>query len=192
MSVQRRSIITFFLSWVDNPPPPAAAPFQNCNCRHGPDTCPMGGDCVHDDVVYGATVTPLDQNNLPLDDEAERYVGEAENWKSRFYTHNRSFTVRDPDIQTSLSNHIWDLKDENIQFSITWQVLEKSKSFNPISLQCLLCLSEATQILTKPNLATLNSRSETYGFCRHRKKYLLKNVKPLAFKGGALTYRYKD
>ena len=95
-------------------------------------------------------------------------------------------------IQTSLSNHIWDLKDENIQFSITWQVLEKSKSFNPISLQCLLCLSEATQILTKPNLATLNSRSETYGFCRHRKKYLLKNVKPLAFKGGALTYRYKD
>ena len=98
----------------------------------------MGGDCVHVDVVYGATVTPLDQNNLPLDDEAERYVGEAENWKSRFYVHNRSFTVRDPDIQTSLSNHIWDLKDENIQFSITWQVLEKSKSFNPICLKCLL------------------------------------------------------
>ena len=110
--------------------------------------------------MYGATVTPLDQNNLPLDDETERYVGEAENWKSRFYTHNRSFTVRDPDIQTSLSNHIWELKDQNIQFSVTWQVLEKSKSFNPISLQCLLCLSEATQILTKPNLATLNSRSE--------------------------------
>ena len=43
-----------------------------------------------------------------------------------------------------------------------------------------------------PNLATLNSRNETYGFCRHRKKYLLKYVKPLAFKGGALTYRYKD
>ena len=54
------------------------------------------------------------------------------------------------------------------------------------------CLSEATQILVNPNLATLNSRSETYGFCRHRKKYLLKNVKPLALKGGALTYRYKD
>ena len=34
------------------PPPPAAAPFQNCNCRYGPDTCPMGGDCVHVDVVY--------------------------------------------------------------------------------------------------------------------------------------------
>ena len=152
----------------------------------------MGGDCVHTDVVYGATVIPLDENNLPLDDEAERYVGEAENWKSRFYVHNRSFAVRDPDIQTSLSNHIWDLKDENIQFSLTWQILEKSKSFNPITLQCHLCLSEATQILVNPNLATLNSRSETYGFCRHRKKYLLKHVKPLAFKGGALTYRYKD
>ena len=50
--------------------------------------------------------------------------------------HNRSFAVRDPDIQTSLSNHIWDLKDENIQFSLTWQILEKSKSFNLITIQC--------------------------------------------------------
>ena len=152
----------------------------------------MRGDCVHTDVVYGATVTPLDQDNLPVHEEAERYVGEAEDWKHRFYTHNRSFTVRDPDIQTSLSHHIWALKDENINYLITWQVLEKSRSFNPITLQCHLCLSEATKIVLNPNLATLNSRNETYGFCRHRKKYLLKNVKPLAFKGGALTYRYRD
>ena len=93
-----------------------------------------------------------------------------------FYTHNRSITVRDPEIQTSWSNHIWDLKDENIQFSITFQVLQKSKSFNPIGVQCLLCLSEATQILINPNLATLNSRSETYGFCHHRKIYLLETL----------------
>ena len=103
----------------------------------------------------------------------------------------KSFTIRDPDIQTTLSNHVWELKDQDINYLLTWKIVEKSKSFNPITLQCLLCLSEVINILN-PNLATLNSRSETYGFCRHRKKYLLENVKPLAFKGGALTYRYKN
>ena len=35
------------------------------------------------------------------------------------------------------------------------KVLEKSKSFNPIPFQCLLCLSEATQILINPKLAII-------------------------------------
>ena len=94
-------------------------------------------------------------------------------------------------IQKKPINHVWELKDQDINYLLTWKIVEKSKSFNPITLQCLLCLSEVINILN-PNLATLNSRSETYGFCRHRKKYLLENVKPLAFKGGALTYRYKN
>ena len=157
----------------------------------------MAGDCVHTDVVYGATVTPLDQNNLPVDEEAKNYIGQSENWKERFYQHSRSFRIRDPkeQPQTSLSNHIWSLRDENINFTLTWQIVEKTRAFNPISLQCLLCLSEIVHILNpnpnlNPNQANLNSRKETYGFCRHRKKFLLQNVKPLAFIGGALTYRY--
>ena len=120
-------------------------------------------------------------------------MGASEDWKTRFNAHTRSFRIRDPKIQpqTALSNHIWDLKDENVEFLVTWEILEKSKSFNPITLQCHLCLSEICQLLN-PNSATLNTRSETYGFCRHRKKYLLQNVKPLAFIGGALTYRHKN
>ena len=47
----------------------------------------MGGDCAHTYVLYGVNLTHLDQNNLPLDEETERYVDEAVNWKSRFYTH---------------------------------------------------------------------------------------------------------
>ena len=127
--------------------------------------------------------------NLSVEDEPERYVGGTVNWKERYHQHNRSFRIRDPDIQTTLSNYIWSLKDENTNFTVTWQILEKSKAFNPITMQCLLCLSEVVKILN-PNLASLNSRSETYGFCRHFKKILLKNVKPLALKGDALTYRY--
>ena len=87
--------------------------------------------------------------------------------------------------------NIWDLKDENQRYSVSWKVIEKTQSFNPITLQCKLCLSEIVNILLNPTDASLNKRSETYGFCRHRKKYLLAHSKPLALKGGALTYRYK-
>ena len=90
-----------------------------------------------------------------------------------------------------LSEYIWDLKDENQRYPVSWKVIEKTQSFNPITLQCKLCLSEVVNILLNPTDASLNKRSETYGFCRHRKKYLLAHSKPLALKGGALTYRYK-
>ena len=163
---------------------------NKCNCRYGPETCPLDGNCVHTDVVYGATVTILDDNNLPVDDEPLRYVGGTEHWKDRYHAHNRSFRVRDPKIQTSLSNYIWSLKDQDINYIVTWQILEKSRVFNPITMQCLICLSEAVKILD-PTLASINLRNEVYTCCRHRKKFLLKFVKPLALKGDALTYRYK-
>ena len=110
-----------------------------------------------------------------MEDEPERYVGGTVNWKERYHQHNRSFRIRDPDIQTTLSNYIWSLKDENTNFTVTWQILEKSKAFNPITMQCLLCLSEVVKILN-PNLASLNSRSETYGFCCLFKRILLKKA----------------
>ena len=66
-----------------------------------------------------------------------------------------------------------------------------SVEFNPITLQCKLCLSEVVNILLNPTEASLNKKSEAYHYCRHRKKYLLAHSKPLALKGGALTYRYK-
>ena len=43
---------------------------------------------------------------------------------------------------------------------------------------------------SKSDKSTWRMMYDTYGFCRHRKKYLLAYSKPLALKGGALTYRY--
>ena len=131
----------------------------------------------------------LDNNNVPVDDETQKYVGGTEHFKTRYNAHTRSFRIRDPKIQTSLSNYIWSLKYQDINHVVTWQILEKSRVFNPITMQCLICLSESVKILD-PNLASINTRNEIYGFCRHRKKYLLKYAKPLALKGDALTYRY--
>ena len=152
----------------------------------------MGGDCIHTDVVYGATVTLIDQNNLPKDQEPETYTGLSEDWKQRWYGHCRSF--REPDLrtETTLSEYIWELKEEQVPYSISWQIIERTQSFNPITLQCKLCLSEVVNLLLNPTKASLNKRmNETYQACRHRKKFLLAYSKPLALKGGALTYRYK-
>ena len=75
---------------------------------------------------------------------------------------------------------------------VSWHVIERTQSFNPITLQCKLCLSEiVNMLLLNPTQASLNKKSECYQFCRHRKKFLLAYSKPLALKGGALTYRYK-
>ena len=93
--------------------------------------------------------------------------------------------------ETALSEYIWDLKEENQRYSISWHVIERTQGFNPITLQCKLCLSEVVNILLNPTEASLNKKSEAYHYCRHRKKYLLAHSKPLALKGGALTYRYK-
>ena len=123
--------------------------------------------------------------------EAKTYTGHSEDWKKRRYDHGRSFRKLHLRTETALSEYIWDLKDENQRYSVSWKVIERTQSFNPITLQCKLCLSEIVNILLNPTDASLNKRSETYGFCRHRKKYLLAHSKPLALKGGALTYRYK-
>ena len=152
----------------------------------------MNADCVHTDVVYGAKVNLIDQNDLPVDQEPETYTGLLEDWKRRWYEHGRSF--REPGLrtETALSEYIWELKEEDQRYSISWHIIERTQSFNPITLQCKLCLSEiVNMLLLNPTQASLNKKSECYQFCRHRKKFLLAYSKPLALKGGALTYRYK-
>ena len=117
---------------------------------------------------------------------------DIEDWKQRWYEHGRSF--REPTLrtETALSEYIWELKEEDQRYSISWHVIERTQSFNPITLQCKLCLSEiVNMLLLNPTQASLNKKSECYQFCRHRKKFLLAYSKPLALKGGALTYRYK-
>ena len=100
-------------------------------------------------------------------------------------------TQAKPQNKTALSEHIWELKEEDKNYSISWHIIEKSQAFDPVTLQCKLCLSEVVNILLNPTAASLNKKSEALHHCRHRKKYLLAYTKRLALKGGALTYRYK-
>ncbi len=139
-----------------------------CNCRQK-QTCPLDGKCLTKGIIYQATVTV--SNN-----KEETYIGLTENtFKTRYTGHVHSFKHKEKRNATTLSEHIWNLKDNNIDFSIKWKIISKAKSYNISNKICNLCLEEKFFIICKPNLSSLNKRNELTSGCRHRRKYLLCN-----------------
>ena len=146
------------------PPPPS------CNCTGEMGPCLLGGYFQIKSVVYGAEV--VDSNN-----NVETYTGLTSNtFKQRLYGYRHSFKHEDSDKSTTLSTYIWDLKKRNQNFDIHWSVKERVSSFNPVRSRCNLCIREKYFIIFQPEGASLNSRSELFTTCRHRKKQLLANT----------------
>ena len=63
-------------------------------------------------------------------------------------------------MSTELSKQVWNLKDSNNNFRITWKNLKQAITYNPSSKRCDLCLWEKYFITSKLHLATLNKRNE--------------------------------
>ena len=86
--------------------------------------------------------------------------------------HNQTF--RDLNTsQTALSKHIWDLRSQGIEAVVTWKIIDRGRPFSPVHGVCQLCNKEKFYILFRPDVAELNSRSETFSACRHIKPALL-------------------
>ena len=162
---------------VEPVPAPVPVPVQNpeqvqesedCNCNGRMGPCPLDGDCMREkSCIYSCKVTRLDTG------ESETYTGLAGGtFKSRFYGHNSDFNNKS-NTGTKLSQHIWDLKDNNVPYETKWSILAKAKTFNPVTKRCRLCLKEVFFILFKPETASLNARSEVFGWCKHRKQWTL-------------------
>ena len=97
-------------------------------------------------------------------------------FKQRYYGHRQSFKKRKLQDETTLSSHVWDLKDKNENFEIKWKVIDRASEFNPVTRKCRLCIQEKYYIIFQPDGASLNKRSELFSTCRHRKKRLLQNI----------------
>ena len=69
----------------------------------------------------------------------------------------------------------WTLKNDNIDYSISWRVLSSNSPYNSSSKRCNLCLKEKFLIIYRPDLSSLNKRNELVSSCRHRNKALLRN-----------------
>ena len=153
----------------DNPPPGMV----NCSCPKAKmSDCPLSRRCLEKNLVYQAIVTN------ESDGSNESYVGTTStNFKARYAVHKQSFKNRMQN-QTTLSKHIWDLADASKSYSLKFKILYRAKPYTSKFKQCGLCIKEKTTIITQPENATLNKRTELTAKCLHREKYLLKNVNP--------------
>ena len=88
-----------------------------------------------------------------------------------------------------LSEYIWDIQQQQPNYVVNWKIIEKTSGFNPITLQCKICLSEIYHIVVNPIQASLNRRLETFSYCRHLKKHLLSKAQYFYLKGGALLLK---
>ena len=149
-----------------NTQPKESTTNKSCNCRE-PSKCPLKGECLVKDVVYQATVSTAES--------LETYIGlTATEFKTRWRNHQMSFKHENKRNDTELSKHLWLLKDQKKDFSISWKILAKAKSYTNLTKRCNLCNTEKFYILYKPDMATLNKRNELLSTCRHKRKFLLK------------------
>ena len=139
-----------------------------CNCQKGPEQCPLNGACQTKSLVYGAKVTNTRTS------ESEFYTGvTARRFKDRYYEHQSNSRHEDERHKTTLSEHIWKLKNMNEPYTVSWWVIDRGRAFNPSTKTCDICSKEKFHIMFNPQTATLNSRREVFLTCRHRTKLLL-------------------
>ena len=138
-----------------------------CNCRVK-SNCPLDGKCRAENVIYQATVT-TEQVPPVLD----TYIGMTTSFKDRFRGHSSSFENEKFKNQTTLSQHIWSLKDRAINFKVSWKIIGRAKSFSPVTGVCRLCTLEKFYLMTKPEEGSLNKNEEIYRSCLHKSHQLL-------------------
>ena len=146
---------------------------KSCNCRQKV-TCPLNGNCLQSSVIYHATVTRNDNNTT------ETYIGLTENdFKTRYRNHTASFRHAKHRNSPELSKHIWTLKDNNIDHTISWRILSSSSSYNSSNKRCNLRLKDKFLIISRPDLSSLNKRNELvssspYTYLKYTSKHCIR------------------
>ena len=141
---------------------------KGCNCRIRAN-CPLKGDCQVENVIYK---TKIRTNN-----DTRFYIGSTEgSFKIRYNTHTSSFRNIKYRHSTELSKYIWQLKENDIDYNIDWEILTRANSTTNGSLRCNLCLNEKLEILKANKQFCLNKRNEIISTCRHVNKFLLGKI----------------
>ena len=145
-------------------------PAMSCNCRIA-SQCPLSGSCLESAIIYQANVTSSQGTKI--------YIGSTETtFKQRYGNHKQSLEKRAKSTQTSLSKYVWDLKDQQVEHTISWQIVKRSSPYKCGARSCDLCLSEKFFILTADPLVCINRNSDLLQKCRHRNKFKLCNLAP--------------
>ena len=92
-----------------------------CNCRNKQE-CPLPGKCQSSNIIYQAKVS--------TEDSEETYIGlTATTFKKRFSNHKQSFNDRNKRFNTQLSKYVWELKDQEKDFIISWKIITKAMTY---------------------------------------------------------------
>ena len=141
---------------------------RTCSCSKNA-VCPLGGFCLTDNLIYQTTVIPTQAQA-----QAQTYIGlTSTTFKLRLGNHKKSFNHERYRNETTLSQHLWDLKEKNVDFTLSWKLIDRAKPFSPVSGLCALCNLESYYIIFKPELATINKRDEINNYCPHKLPVLL-------------------
>ena len=79
-------------------------------------------------------------------------------------------------VCTELSKFIWTLKDRNIDYTLTWNIIARAETYSSGSKFCNLCITEKFFIKCKRMPGSLNKKSELISTCQHVNKHLIKNA----------------
>ena len=134
------------------------------------DNCPLDGCCLKQCFIYKAEVY--------VDNDYKTYYGAVEgDFKFRYNNHTKSFRNRYYEHATEVSKYIWKLKDLEKTFSLKWSIAAYASSYRCGTRRCDLCITEKYIIARADQKRLLNKRTEFISKCRHRNKFLLRNVK---------------
>ena len=151
-------------------------PKPGCNCqRSRKDDCPCPGQCTISNVCYSCEVVREDDNSV------EYYVGQTtQKIKTRIGQHKRDAANYHPSQKekkiSRLSRHIGELELNKVPYHLEWSILSKENLYDPVSDFCSLCNREKYLIMYRPERATLNLRSELFGWFFLKTRNLLKNL----------------
>ena len=136
--------------------------------------CPQPGQCHTDQyrrvesVIYRARITREDTGTT------EHYTGlTGGTFKTRWYGHMNNIRNYDPEDGSygkRISRYVGDLNCRKIPNTITWSIICRTPTYNPVTKSCRLCLMETFLIMFEPSSATLNVKSEFFSSCLHRKR----------------------
>ena len=115
---------------------------------------PLNNQCIISNIIYRAIVTS--------NKTAKHYVGSTgTTFKERYRNHKYSFNNINKRHTTKLANYIWDLKDNNTDFKIEWEILNWIRSKFNTQLGCRLCHLEKIQIDKTDKTKSLNKKKRT-------------------------------
>ena len=147
---------------------------KECTCTAEP--CPVDGICQQEGTIYQATVSHKDTNTN--EELKETYIGmTGPPFIERYRNHRSSFKLKHKETDSELSKHIWNLKGKGLTYQIKWKILDRTKTFSPISRICKLCTLERFYLITRKDLYSLNKNTEFGHDCLHKRFFKLSTAK---------------